>query len=84
MDQGPLVSEEIDGGADFVHRFDRFMPVQAAVWLKPSDSGLWYLYLVSDRVDETNLVSGYKEVLRIAREMQTPYVDPLRGEAHRI
>jgi len=78
MDYGPLVSEEIDAGAELIRRFDKYMPVQAAFWLKAADENFWYLYIASDRIDDTNFDLGYGEVLRIAGEMKTPYLDPFR------
>ena len=43
MDQGPLVTEQIDAGAKLVNDFDRRTPLQAAFWLKESEVGEWYL-----------------------------------------
>ena len=39
MDQGQLVSEEIDAGAELVRRLDRYVPVKAAFWVKDSEEG---------------------------------------------
>jgi hypothetical protein len=33
MDQGQLVSEEIDAGAELVRRLDQHVPVKAAFWV---------------------------------------------------
>jgi hypothetical protein len=78
MDQGPLVSEEIDAGAELVRRLDKSVPVKAAFWVKDSDEGPWYLYVASDRIDEKNLDRAYGEVLRLAWEMACPYLDPFQ------
>src|SRR3954449_4517715 len=78
MDQGPLVSEEINAGAIMVREFDRYEPVKAAFWLKASDEEQRYLYLASDRIDDTNFDVAYREVLRLANEMRSPYLDPFR------
>jgi hypothetical protein len=37
MDQGQLVSEEIDAGAELVRRLDQYVPVKAAFWVKDSE-----------------------------------------------
>ncbi len=78
MDQGILVIEETDAGADLVRRLNSSVPVRAAFWVKESDEGQWYLYIASDRIDDTNLRRAYGEVLRLAGQMATPYLDPFR------
>ena len=78
MDQSTLVTEEIDAGADLVNRFDPYLPVKVAFWLRPTDESHWSLYIASDRIDDTNLDLGYAEVLRLAGEMHTPYLDPFQ------
>jgi hypothetical protein len=78
MDQGPLVSEETNAGEELARLFNCTFPVQAAFWVKDSDDGHWYLYIASDRIDDTNLRRAYGEVLRLADQMETPYLDPFR------
>jgi hypothetical protein len=78
MDQGPLVIEEIDAGAKLAREFDRFEPVKAAFWLKASDEEQRYLYLASDQIDDTNFDVAYREVLRLADQLRSPYLDPFR------
>ncbi len=63
MAYGPLVTEQIDEGAALAASFDRVRPLRAAFWLKDTDGGGWYLYLVSDRIDDTNFDIAYREVL---------------------
>jgi hypothetical protein len=53
MDQGALVSEQIDAGADLARRFEKY-PLQAAFWLKGAEDGRWFLYLVSDQINDSN------------------------------
>ena len=36
MDTNPLVTEEIDAGAELIRRFQEYMPVETAFWLNPS------------------------------------------------
>lgn len=78
MGQGPLVTEETVAGADFISRFDKYMPVKSAFWLKSADDEQWYLYIASDRLDDRTYDLAYGEVLRLAGEMQSPYLDPFQ------
>jgi hypothetical protein len=78
MDQGPLVMEEIDAGAELVRGFDRYEPLKAAFWLKASDEDHRFLYLASERIDDTNFDVAYGEVLRLADEMRSTHLDPFR------
>ena len=78
MDHGPPVSEEIDAGAELAREFDRYAPLKAAFWLKASDEDERYLYLASDRIDDSNFDLAYGEVSRLIDQIQSPYLDPLR------
>ena len=77
MDNGSLVKEEIDAGAAFAREFDRCMPLKAAFWLKASDD-YRYLYLTSDRIDDTTMGDAYREVVRIAQKLASPDLDMFR------
>ena len=70
MDQGQLVSEEIDAGAELVRRLDQYAPVKA------SKEKQWYLYIASDQITDTNRGAAYGQVLRLAGELAGPYFDP--------
>jgi hypothetical protein len=65
VDQGPLVTEQIDAGAKLANEFHKWAPLQAAFWLKESEDGQWYLYLVSDQINDTNFDLAYAEVHRL-------------------
>src|SRR5947207_15032852 len=78
MDQGPLVIEEIDAGAELVREFDKYKPIKVAFWLKASDDEHRYLYIASEQINDTNVGVAYREVLRLANQMQSPYLDPFR------
>ena len=52
MDQEPLVIEEIQGGKKFVDEFDKYVPVQAAFWLRSDEDSGWYLYIASDQITD--------------------------------
>jgi hypothetical protein len=75
MDQGPLVIEQINAGAEFINRFDEHVRVRAAFWLKASDEGRWYLYIASDKIDDSTIEAAYAAVSRVAREMGNPNLD---------
>jgi hypothetical protein len=78
MDQGPLVGEETDAGAELIRQFDKFIPIKSAFWVKGSDEGRWYLYIASDHFDDKNLDDAYGEVLRLAGRMASAYLDPFQ------
>ena len=78
MDQGPLVSEQIEAGARFLREFQKYAPIQAAFWLKDSEEGAWYLYVASDQITDENFDMAYLEVARVAGRLQDPWFDPLR------
>ncbi len=78
MDQGPLVMEEIEAGAELAREFDRYAPVRAAFWLKASDDDHRYFYIASERISGANIDVGYGEVLRLVGEMRSHDFDPFR------
>jgi hypothetical protein len=53
--------------------------VTAAAWVKESDGGLWYLYLVTPLVsEEGDTLPAYRRVNAVIREMQKEdlWIDP--------
>jgi hypothetical protein len=78
MDQGPLVTEQIDAGAKFLGEFNHYAPVQAAFWLKDTDEGQWYLYAASDQIDDQTIRDAYGEVLRLNGQLADPNFDPFQ------
>ena len=78
MDQGPLVTEQIDAGARFLAEFQKYLPVQSAFWLKDSDEGTWNLYVASDQITDDNFDVAYGEVVRIAGQLKDPWFDPFQ------
>lgn len=72
MDQNPLVSEQIEAGAELVRRFNSFMPVEVAFWTKLDDDYRWNLYIASKKMDEKSFDSIYGEALRLIKEMNNP------------
>jgi hypothetical protein len=78
VDQKPLVTEQIDAGEHLIREFIKWMPVQAAFWLRESDSDEWYLYLASDRINDSNFDLAYAEVLRIVPAGHSLWLDPFQ------
>src|SRR5260370_31574598 len=78
MDQGPLVSEQIEAGAGLLGEFRKYVPVQTAFWLKESEEGEWYLYVVSDQITDDNFDVAYGEVARLAGTIEDPWFDPFQ------
>jgi hypothetical protein len=80
MGQGTLVIDEgeKDAGANLIDQFSKTWPVQTAFWVKPSDGDRWFLYIAAAGIDDLNIDLGYKEVLRLIKEMHTPYFDPFQ------
>jgi hypothetical protein len=75
MDQGPLVTGQIDAGARFLGEFQKCIPVQVAFWLKEGEAGNWYLYVASDQITDDNFDVVYGEVVRIADQIRDPFFD---------
>lgn len=67
MGQGPLVSELIDAGAQFLAEFQKTTPVRAAFWAVedldyPTD---WHLYIVADKFNGGDTYNGYGDVVNL-------------------
>ena len=78
MDQEPLVNEQVEAGKEFIAKFNEYVPVHAAFWLKATEDSSWYLYVASDRINDQNFDVAYGEVLRLAPTLEDPNFDPFR------
>lgn len=78
MDPGPLVTQQIDAAARFVHEFAKYTPVQAAFWLKATEDNQWFLYVAGDQINDANFDAAYGEVLRITSKTPDPWLDPFQ------
>ena len=78
MDQDSLVNEEIEAGARFLTEFTKKYPVRAAYWKKPTEDAQWYLYVISDQINDKNIKDGYREVSRLDEVLLSPYFDLFR------
>jgi hypothetical protein len=78
MDQGSLVTEQIDAGLDLIGEFGKILPLQTAFWVKNHEDGEWLLYLVSDQINDSNLYQAYGEVLKILGEGPHVWLNPFQ------
>ena len=78
MDQGPLVVPQIEAGVRFLRELEKSTSVVVAFWLKEGEDGQWNLYIASDRFGKGSLDLAYREVLRIATEMNDPCFEPFQ------
>jgi len=78
MDQDTLVNPQVSAGQWFIGEFNKYVPINAAYWLRSEGEEDWFLYVASDKIDDTNFDLAYGEVLRIAAAARNPWLDPLR------
>jgi hypothetical protein len=80
MDQGTLVATQIEDGERLIHRLTgEGVAVTAAGWVKESESGQWFLYLVTPLVGQDGVRRpAYRRVNTVLLQMPQPFwVDPL-------
>ncbi|MFN0054863.1 MAG: hypothetical protein ACKV0T_22045 [Planctomycetales bacterium] len=78
MDQISVVVDALGQGTHLIEllkasEFD----VHAALWMKPTEEGKWFLYLVSPFVDERGPSASYSEVYSVLRRHPELAIDPL-------
>ena len=78
MDQEALVASQIEAGQRFIDEFKKYAPLKFAGWLKETESGRWYLYIVSDSILDRDVSRAYDQVLQVVNEMTAPRLDPFR------
>ena len=79
MDTDTLVEDLIDAGAKLVEELrQRSFDVTAAFWLKASEDGKWYFYVVSPVVDAEGLTKAYRKLHPLAQTMQSSWINPLQ------
>jgi hypothetical protein len=90
MDTNTLVENLIDDGRKLVEELPQHgFEVSAAFWLKASEDGKWYFYIVSPVVEAEGLVKAYRRLHPLVRKMPQPFwIDPLEikliGPTHPI
>ncbi len=80
MDQATLVNEQIQDGRRFLERLGaEGVPVTAAAWVKKSEGGPWFFYMVTPLVtEEAGKAPAFRRVGPLIYQMPQPFwVDPL-------
>jgi hypothetical protein len=79
MDTDSLVEHLLDDGQKLIEQLPRNgFEVVAAFWLKASENGRWYFYLVSPVVESEGLTKAYRRLHTLIRQMTGPlWIDPL-------
>jgi hypothetical protein len=80
MDQAVVVNEQVQDGRRVLERLSaEGVPVTAAAWVKESEGGPWYFYIVTPLVPPGGgRTAAYRRVGPLIRQMPQPcWVDPL-------
>jgi hypothetical protein len=79
MDTCTLVESLIKGGQKLIEELrQRGFDVAAAFWLRASENGKWYFYIVSPVVDAEGAVNAYRRLHPLVWAMPQPFsIDPL-------
>jgi hypothetical protein len=77
MHQATLVEHQIDDVPKLIDQLkrDKF-DVKAAFWLYTSEADQWFLYLVSEVVDQVGTTAAYKIVCGSMRRMTGLWINP--------
>ena len=67
--------EQIEAGKKFIEKFDKYVPVRAAFWLKESEDSGWYLHVASDQITDESVDAAYREVWRLSKTIDDPNFD---------
>ncbi len=78
MSEDVLVKEVIEAGTEFISDFNNDFPVSVACWVIPVDSDHAWLYIASDRLDDSNLYEAYGQVPRVIKQQQNSWLDPFQ------
>ncbi|HMF37618.1 MAG TPA: hypothetical protein VKF17_13305 [Isosphaeraceae bacterium] len=72
-----MVEHQIDDVPKLIDQLkvDNF-DVKAAFWLYTSEAGQWFLYLVSDVVDQKGITEAYKAVYKAMKRLTRLWIDP--------
>jgi hypothetical protein len=77
MDQATLVEQQIDDVPTLIDQLKRdTFDVRAAFWLYTSEADQWFLYFVSDVVDQVGTTEAYKIVYRAMRQLPDLWINP--------
>jgi hypothetical protein len=77
MDQATLVEHQIDDVPKLIAQLKRDnFDVRAAFWLYTSEADQWFLYIVSDVVDQRGITTAYKTVYEAMERLTNLSIDP--------
>jgi hypothetical protein len=77
MDQAALVDHQIDDAPKLLDQLKRDgFDVKAAFWLYTSEADQWFLYIVSDVVDQVGARASYKIVYESMRQFTDLWINP--------
>ena len=77
MDRTTLVTEQQRDGQFLLETLVKGgFAIQAAAWIKTSDTGKWFLYIASPVVDEQGYFNAYREVQATIRNFSNCAVGP--------
>jgi hypothetical protein len=77
MDQSALVEHQIDDVPKLIDQLKRDnFDVKAAFWLYTSEADQWFLYIVSDMVDQVGSAQAYRYALRSMRQLPGLWINP--------
>src|SRR5271157_2002288 len=76
MDQATLVEHQIDDVSKLIDalKLDNF-GVSAVFWLYTSEADQWFLYLVSDVVDQKGITEAYRLVYKAMRRLTNLWIN---------
>ena len=77
MDQAILVERQIDDVPKLIDqlRAENF-DVKVAFWLYTSEAGQWFLYVVSDVVDQKGITEAYTLAYKTMRQLTDLWINP--------
>jgi hypothetical protein len=81
MDQSTLVESQIRDGQNLIDRLiENGIVIKAAAWVKESDGGFWYLYLVTPLVGKGGATTpAYRRINAVMRASPEPLLaDPFQ------
>jgi hypothetical protein len=77
MDQATLVDDQIDDVPKLIGQLKQeHFDVKAAFWLFTSEADQWFLYIVSDVVDQRGITEAYKAVYQAMNPLTDLWIDP--------
>src|SRR5689334_3042943 len=74
MDQATLVEGQIRDGQKLVEQLiEKGVPISAAAWVKETDGGMWFLYLVTPLVKKGGSTTvAYTQINAVLRALEEP------------